>query len=58
MDDPKSMENLEQVKVPLKDINPLLYTISSVTGDGIETLLWKIKECLAADKEEKTETEF
>ncbi len=58
MDNPQSMENLEKVKVSINDINPLFYAISSVTGDGIERLLWKIKECLAADKEEKAETEF
>ena len=58
IDNPKSMENLEKVKVSINDINPLFYAISSVTGDGIEKLLWKIKECLAADKEEKAETEF
>ena len=58
MDDPKSMENLEKVKVSLKNINPWFYTISSVTGEGIERLLWKITECLAADKEEKAKKEF
>ena len=57
MDDPKSIENLEKVKVSINDINPLLYTISSVTGDGIERLLWKIQECLAANEEEE-ETGF
>jgi GTP-binding protein len=57
MDDPKSMENLEKVRASINDINPLLYTISSVTGDGIERLLWKIQECLASKKEE-TDTEF
>ena len=58
IDNPKSMENLEKVKVSINDINPLFYAISSVTGDGIERLLWKTKECLATYKEEKTETEF
>ena len=55
MDDPKSMENLEKVKASINDINPLLYTISSVSGNGIERLLWKIQECLTAKQEE---TEF
>ena len=57
MDDPKSMENLEKVRASINDIKPLFYTISSVTGDGVERLLWKIQECLASKKEE-TETEF
>jgi len=49
MDDPQSIENLEKLKANIKDINPLLYPISSLTGDGIKPLLWKIKECLASD---------
>ncbi len=58
MDDPQSMGNLEKVKASMKEMNPSLYTISSVTGEGIEKLLWKIKECLAANKKEDPESEF
>ena len=56
MDDPKSIENLEKLKAIIKDINPFLYPISSLTGDGIKPLLWKIKECLTSDGKQKTET--
>jgi len=58
MDDPKSVENLEKLKASIKDINPLIYPISSLTGDGIKPLLWKIKECLATDVEGKAEMEI
>lgn len=58
MDDLRSMENLEKVREPLKDLNPCLYTISSVTGEGIKNLLWKIKECLAAEGKDDRKTEF
>ena len=58
IDNPKSMENLEKVKVSINDINPLFYAISSVTGEGIEKLLWKIKECLAAEKLKEEEKEL
>ena len=56
MDDSKSIENLEKLKAIIKDINPLLCPISSLTGDGIKPLLWKIKECLTSDGKQKTET--
>ena len=56
MDDPKSIENLEKLKAIIKDINPFLYPISSLTGDGIKPLLWKVKECLTSDGKQKTET--
>ena len=56
MDDPKSIENLEKLKAIIKDINPLLYPISSLTGDGIKPLIWKVKECLTSDGKRKTET--
>jgi GTPase len=50
MDDPQSVVNLEKIKLAMKEINSSLLTISSMTGEGIEQLLWKIKEGLAADR--------
>ncbi len=47
MDDPQSVINLEKMKSAMKEINTSILTISSVTGEGIEQLLWKIKEGLA-----------
>ncbi len=56
MDDPQSAINLEKVKLAMKEMNPSLFTISSVTGEGIEKLLWKIKEGLAIGREGNSET--
>lgn len=58
MDDPQSAINLEKVKPAMKEMNPSLFTISSVTGEGIEQLLWKIKEGLAIGREGNSETEI
>jgi len=58
MDDPQSVINLEKVKPAMKEMNSSLFTISSVTGEGIEQLLWKIKEGLAIGSDEDSETEI
>jgi len=58
MDDPQSVINLEKLKPALKEINSSLLTISSVTGEGVEQLLWKIKEGLAIGREENSEIEI
>ncbi len=50
MDDPQSIKNLEKLTESLTQMNLLVFTISSVTGEGVDKLLWKIKECLAAEK--------
>jgi GTP-binding protein len=55
MDDPQSAVNLEKVKLAMKEMNPSIFAISSVTGEGIEKLLWKIKEGLAIGREEDLE---
>jgi len=58
MDDPQSVANLEKMESLLKEMNPSLFMISSVTGEGIEKLLWKIKEGLAIGREEVQETQM
>ena len=55
MDDPQSTVNLKKVKLAMKEMNPSLFAISSVTGEGIEQLLWKIKEGLAIGREEDSD---
>ena len=50
IDDSQSVKNLKKMRSSMNELNPLLFEISSVTGEGIEKLLWKIKECLAAEK--------
>jgi GTPase len=57
MDDPQSAINLEKMKLAVKEMNLSLFAISSVTGEGIEQLLWKIKEGLAIGREEDLDTE-
>ena len=55
MDDPQSAVNLEKIKPVMKEINSSLLTVSSVTGEGVEELLWKIKEGLIAERERELE---
>jgi GTP-binding protein len=57
MDTPQSVINFKNIGPLMNELNPFLFTISSVTGEGIEKLIWKIKECLTAKKliEEKKE---
>ena len=50
LDDLQSVRNLENIRFKMSELNPLLFEISSVTGEGIEKLLWKIKECLATEE--------
>ncbi len=58
IDDPQSKINLEKVNKLMKETNPLFFTISSVTGEGIQDLLWKIKESLTAEKTSRQEAEI
>ncbi|MEK9628196.1 MAG: GTPase ObgE [Nitrospinota bacterium] len=58
MDDPQSIRNLEKLGPSLTEVNPIIFAISSVTGEGIDKLIWKIKEDLALDKEEDSELDF
>ena len=50
MDAPQSVSNFKSIGLLINDLNPTSFAISSVTGEGIDTLLWKIKECLIAEK--------
>ena len=50
MDDSQSVENFKKMRSSMKKLNPFLFAISSVTGEGIEGLLWEIKKCLASEK--------
>ena len=51
-DDPQSQENILDLQSSMAELNPSFFMISSLTGEGIQTLLWKIKEGLS--REEKT----
>ena len=51
-DDPQSQQNILDLQSSMAELNPSFFMISSLTGEGIQTLLWKIKERLS--REEKT----
>ena len=58
MDVPQSVSNFKNMGPLMNKLNPFLFAISSVTGEGIEKLLWKIKECLIAKKLTEEEKEL
>ena len=51
-DDPQSQQNILDLQSSMAELNLYFFMISSLTGEGIQTLLWKIKEGLS--REEKT----
>jgi GTP-binding protein len=51
-DDPQSQQNILELQASMTELNPAFFLISSLTGEGIQPLLWKIKEGLS--REEKT----
>ncbi len=51
-DDPQSQQNILDLQSSMAELNLSFFMISSLTGEGIQTLLWKIKEGLS--REEKT----
>jgi GTPase len=51
-DDPQSQQNILDLQSSMAELNPSFFMISSLTGEGVQTLLWKIKEGLF--REEKT----
>ena len=58
MDTPQSVSNFKNMGPLINELNPFLFAISSVTGEGIEKLLWKIKECLISKKLTEEEKEL
>ena len=51
-DDPQAQKNILDLQSSMAELNPSFFMISSLTGEGVQTLLWKIKEGLF--REEKT----
>ncbi len=47
VDDPQSQKNIQELSASMIELNPVFFAISSLTGEGIQDLLWKIKEGLA-----------
>jgi len=46
VDHPEALEKFRAYESRLKAINPRIYFISSMTGEGVRRLLWEIKEVL------------
>lgn len=46
-DDPQSQKNILDLQESMNELNPVFLSISSLTGEGIQPLLWKIKEGLS-----------
>ena len=50
-DDPQSQQNILDLQSSMAELNPSFFLISSLTGEGIQTLLWKIKEGLSREEQ-------
>ena len=50
-DDPQSQENILDLQASMTELNPAFFMISSLTGEGIQPLLWKIKEGLSQEEQ-------
>ncbi len=50
IDDPQAQNNIIALQASMTELNPEFFSISSLTGEGIQPLLWKIKECLAREE--------
>jgi len=50
-DDPQSQQNILDLQSSMAELNPSFFMISSLTGEGIQTLLWKIKEGLSREEQ-------
>ena len=49
-DDPQTQQNILDLQAAMKELNPAFFLISSMTGEGIQPLLWKIKEGLSREE--------
>jgi len=52
IDHSEALKKFQAYECRLKEINPRVYAISSMTGEGVPKLLWKIKELLGGLREE------
>ncbi len=53
IDHPEAVEKFQEYESRLKEISPEVFSISSLTGEGVPKLLWKIKEMLDRLKSEE-----
>jgi predicted GTPase len=52
-DNPQSQKNFQDHFASLVELNPSVFFISSLTGEGIQEMLWKIKEGLVKGPSEE-----
>jgi GTP-binding protein len=50
VDDPQAQKNILDLQGPMTELSPLFFTISSLSGKGIQPLLWEIKERLFSEE--------
>ena len=50
-DDPQSQQNILDLQASMTELNPSCFMISSLSGEGIQPLLWKIKEGLSREEQ-------
>ena len=50
-DDPQSQQNILDLQSSMAELNLSFFMISSLTGEGIQSLLWKIKEGLSQEEQ-------
>lgn len=53
IDHPEAVEKFQEYESRLEEISPEVFSISSMTGEGVPKLLWKIKEMLDRLKSEE-----
>ena len=53
VDTPEAEEKFAAYKDRLRNINPVLFAVSSVTGQGIADLLFRVKTCLTAESNQE-----
>ena len=54
-DDPQSQKNFHDLSAAMVKLNPVVFLISSLTGEGIQNLLWKIKGGLSKERPSEEE---
>ena len=54
-DDPQSQKNFHDLSASMVKLNPVAFLISSLTGEGIQNLLWKIKGGLSKERPSEEE---
>ncbi len=54
-DDPQSRKNFHDLSASMMELNPDIFLTSSLTGEGIQELLWKIKDEICKERTSEDE---